>query len=218
MNELKCIECNKLFIKKYSRQICCSNKCSKQHRKTYNKIFNRSYSKTFRRKQYMKQYLKSYGPKYKKTNKYKKYLKTYKPSEITLMKRKLWRQTPKAVRYRKEYNKSEGWKKSHKKWITSKNGRMISRMLVIKRRAILTNIVLNFTQGEWLNKLRTTKGICPMCNKYISINKLTLDHKYPVSLAHKNFLKTGIKRIYTIDDVQPLCTKCNSSKNNKIII
>jgi 5-methylcytosine-specific restriction endonuclease McrA len=58
-----------------------------------------------------------------------------------------------------------------------------------------------------------TNGICPSCQKDIGINKLTIDHIYPLSLANEDFKITGIKRIYTIDDVQPLCFSCNASKN-----
>ena len=85
-----------------------------------------------------------------------------------------------------------------------------------KRKASENNIVEKFTQKEWKNKLKKSKGICLNCNKNIGIKKLQLDHIYPVFLASKDYLKTNIKRIYTIKDVQPLCKSCNSGKRDRI--
>lgn len=58
---------------------------------------------------------------------------------------------------------------------------------------------------EWLEKINKTEGFCPKCGKHVGIEKLTLDHIYPLSKAEEG-------RIYTIDDIQPLCLSCNSSK------
>jgi 5-methylcytosine-specific restriction endonuclease McrA len=217
---LNCIECGDVFARQFSRQVCCSPECTKKHKRNYDRIFDRTYSKLPSRKAYMQQYLKSYAPQYKKTDKYKEYLKTYKPSEITIVKRKIWKHSDKYKAYQKIYHKSEGYKKSKRKWITSENGRMITRLIVIKRRARLSNIILKFTKQEWINKVKSTKGVCPGFKReahYIGEDKLTLDHTYPVSEASKDYETTGKKRVYTINDVQPLCQGCNSSKHNKII-
>ena len=80
----------------------------------------------------------------------------------------------------------------------------------------MDKIIEDFSNKEWLAKLEVTKGVCLDCDNYIGVAHLTLDHIYPVSRAYKDFLKTGIKRIYTINDVQPLCKSCNSSKGDKI--
>ena len=77
-----------------------------------------------------------------------------------------------------------------------------------KRRAMKNNIVDAFSDKEWLQKLKNTFGVCPKCNKYVGIAHLTLDHIKPISKA-----KEG--QVYTIDDVQPLCGSCNSSKGNR---
>ena len=50
-----------------------------------------------------------------------------------------------------------------------------------------------------------------MCKKDLGIENLTLDHIFPISKAHEG-------RIYTIDDVQPLCIRCNTKKNDKVMI
>ena len=75
------------------------------------------------------------------------------------------------------------------------------------RRAREKNCYHLFSKKEWDTKLINSKGICKTCNKFIGINKLTLDHIIPLSKAPNNFK-------YKINDVQPLCMKCNQIKNN----
>ena len=94
------------------------------------------------------------------------------------------------------------------------------RFIKFKRREKLKNIIHLFTNQEYQKKKNATKGICKGFNcepHYVGIENLTDDHIYPVSIAYIDFLKTGIKRIYTINDIQFLCFSCNLSKFNKII-
>uniref|UniRef100_A0A6H1ZJH3 Putative homing endonuclease n=1 Tax=viral metagenome TaxID=1070528 RepID=A0A6H1ZJH3_9ZZZZ len=77
-----------------------------------------------------------------------------------------------------------------------------------KRRAMKNNIIETFSDKEWLQKLKDTFGVCPKCNKYVGIHKLTLDHIHSISKAIQG-------QIYTIDDVQPLCKSCNCGKGNR---
>ena len=83
------------------------------------------------------------------------------------------------------------------------------RKYVRDRRARRNNVVHAFTQAEWHAKLHATGGYCPICNQHIGLQKLTLDHIIPISKAERG-------RVYTIDDVQPLCYSCNSSKGGRI--
>jgi 5-methylcytosine-specific restriction endonuclease McrA len=83
-------------------------------------------------------------------------------------------------------------------------------------RIIIGNIIHAFTGEQWLQKVKDTNGICPKCKINIGIDKITLDHIYPISKANKDFFETGIKRIYAIDDVQPICSSCNSSKGDRV--
>jgi len=85
------------------------------------------------------------------------------------------------------------------------------------RRASKNNILESFTDEELQQKLKKTKGICPKCKKDVGIKGLQLDHIYPISKASEDFKNTGKKRIYIIEDIQPLCRVCNSSKGNKIL-
>lgn len=73
------------------------------------------------------------------------------------------------------------------------------------------NISHSFSYDEWNDKLISTQGICPMCGRFVGIENLTMDHIIPVSKVKEGF-------IYTINDVQPLCKPCNSSKNNNKVI
>lgn len=65
----------------------------------------------------------------------------------------------------------------------------------------------NFNQKEWNEKILKTKGVCPKCKKYVGIGEITCDHIIPISRVISGF-------VYTIEDVQPLCRSCNSSKGN----
>ena len=47
-------------------------------------------------------------------------------------------------------------------------------------------------------------------------DKLEQDHKYPLSKANEDFLRMGTKKVYAIDDIQPLCRICNSKKHRNI--
>jgi len=104
----------------------------------------------------------------------------------------------------------------------TERGKKIHLQCLRRRQAAKNNIVHDFTQEEWEDKVKQTNGICPMCNNKFNNNidsvfRLTMDHIFPISKANEEFQKTGIKRIYTIIDVMPLCKSCNSSKFNTII-
>ena len=246
----QCKVCGKEFNAREKRIKCCSKKCSNineiQQRKRYcqtercknknrrykistkGKLYTKKYDRLYRltekRNKYMKKYLKKYGPKYKKTQKYKEYMKEYslrpnvKKKQIEY--RKKWRQSPKGKLYYKKYNLSDAFKKSKAKWAATPKGKLSRRMTLLRRRARLSNIILQFSNEDWQKKLNSTMGICLGIKRhphYVGIDKLTMDHIYPISIAHKDFKKTNQKRIYTIDDVQPLCQRCNSSKNNNLM-
>ncbi len=113
--------------------------------------------------------------------------------------------------------------KEEKEKILNKIIRICSNINIFRERANsrrrkirISNIVEVFTDKEWLEKLQATKGVCPDCNVWVGIAYLTIDHIYPISKASNDFLKTGVKRVYTIDDVRPLCLSCNCKKGVKL--
>ena len=73
-------------------------------------------------------------------------------------------------------------------------------------------IIHGFSWIQWVSKLKKYHGVCPKCNMFVGQDKLTLDHILPICIAvsRPDF-------IYRIDDVQPLCKSCNSSKGSKFI-
>ena len=117
----------------------------------------------------------------------------------------------KSQKAKKEWNKKNKThrKKYQKEWRKKNLGK--ERQNTRKRRARMNKIIHDFSNAEWLEKLRETNGVCPDCKKYVGIFNLHLDHIHPISKA-----KEG--QIYTIKDVQPLCKICNSKKGNKVII
>ena len=145
-----------------------------------------------------KKYQRARQKKYHQTPKFKKKLKIYHQTPEYKVYQKIFRQKPEYKKQQKEYTKK--YLKEHPELILKHNR---------KRRARKNNIIETFSDKEWLQALKNTFGICPKCNKYVGIHKLTLDHIHPISKA-----KQG--QIYTIDDVQPLCKNCNSKKQDYI--
>jgi len=70
------------------------------------------------------------------------------------------------------------------------------------------NITHDWTYKQESEKLNNTKGICKLCNKYVGIENLTLDHIIPIS-------KVPNGAVYSINDIQFICKSCNSHKHAK---
>ncbi len=108
----------------------------------------------------------------------------------------------------------EHYKEVKRTYYTTARGKEVQFNYQQKRRQAKNSIVESFTRTEWIEKRDSFLGICPLCFKGVKI--LTLDYIYPISLACKDYLQTGIKRIYTINDIQPICKPCNSRKKDTI--
>ena len=106
-----------------------------------------------------------------------------------------------------KYTKSEKFKKQQHRYKTSEKGRRTCNRNWHSRRLKKLQLIEDFSNKEWLAKLATTKGFCPKCNIYVGIHKLTLDHIIPISRVPVGF-------VYTIDEVQPLCLRCNCKKGD----
>jgi 5-methylcytosine-specific restriction endonuclease McrA len=161
---------------------------------------------------------KEYIKKYHKSERYKEYIKKYQQSEKFKEAQKKYQQSEKFKEAQKKYQKTESYKlnkQTYKKTPIAKQQKIIDSN---KRREAKNNCIHSFTREEWKQKCDAVNGVCQNCNKYIGTDKLTLDHIFPISKANEEFKLTGIKRVYTINDVQPLCRTCNSIKNNKITL
>ena len=120
--------------------------------------------------------------------------------------------------HREQYNNyMNEWNKNNRdscniharKYRTSPKGRLQNTLYQRKRRMKKCSIIHQFTYEEWTEKVESTNGICPRCGKtYEDGYGITLDHIIPL-----NNVEDG--HIYTIDDVQPLCTSCNCSKRDR---
>ena len=75
-----------------------------------------------------------------------------------------------------------------------------------KRRASIKEAGGSFTLQEWEILKAKCDYRCQMCMKIEPEIKLTVDHKIPVSKGGNNY----------IENIQPLCGKCNSKKNARI--
>ena len=242
MSTTKCIECGNEFEYKTNKPPRC-HICKEKRRKEYLK----NYKKTNKYQQCQhkhnikkRKYENMFCPckKCGKLIKYKTALKKYcescfkeKQKEWGIKSRENYKrnetseQIKKKLEYQKQY-RSEN-KERIKEWRKTKHGKEIIkksfekfkktskykdkiRRRRLKRKGDLYKVTHSFTQEEWNIKLIESNGICPMCKKNISVEKLTLDHIFPISKAEKG-------RVYTIEDVQPLCIRCNTKKNDKVI-
>ena len=73
------------------------------------------------------------------------------------------------------------------------------------REARIKGSVGSFTHKEWSELKNKHKSTCPCCG--LRDSNLTIDHIIPISLGGQN----------TIDNIQPLCLKCNIIKGNRYI-
>ena len=73
-----------------------------------------------------------------------------------------------------------------------------------KRRALLRGDKNKFSANEWDVVRKRNNYKCVICGKIEPEIKLTVDHIIPVSRGGKN----------NIENIQPLCRRCNSIKNN----
>lgn len=196
-----CAICNKIFKTNIFLKKCCSKECSKINKERYEKSDKRKKAHRIWR---LSKRGKEWRSKYRNSDHGKLWMYNWRRGEVA----KAWRRkndaTPKRKLGRKLYRQTE-------------RGKEVFRMLWRRREARKNNCINKFTIEAWQEKVKATNGICPQCKINVGIDKLTMDHIYPISKANEDYLRTGIKRIYTIDDVQPLCRSCNSSKHNKII-
>ncbi len=186
---------------------------NKERRREY----NRQYAKTHRKQR------RERDQKWRENNRdklregYKKYKRNN--SERYKERSKIYRAKNKDKMKRYRENNKEGISKSRREYYINNqdkikeynngSGRLFRKWNTQKRLSKLKKVIHIFTKQEWEQKLRESSGICPDCNLYIGIDKLTLDHIHPLSKAEEG-------RIYTIDDIQPLCLSCNQSKGGRL--
>ena len=212
----ECIVCKKKYEPNSNVQKCCSKECFNinkyQVRQLYHKTDKRKqslnrYQHSDKKKECMKRFLlsekgKSYPEYYKKYN--KEYRKTDAFKRIYLI-------------CQKRYMKTNAYRKALKKYKQSEKGKRNILLCSNRRREAKYNSIHTYTFVQWKQKVEACKGICPCCycmfdeGKY----KLSLDHTPSLAEANKKFKLTGIKQVYTIKEIQPLCLRCNIIKNDR---
>lgn len=203
-NEKYCLNCRKIHKKEYRVQWRLENKdYFKKKNKDYweknkekEKMRTKEYHFKNRRKilEKMKEYRNNHKDYFKE--KWEEYYKINK--EKLLQRKNIWNEK------HKEHNKLMS-----KKYYQSPRGKEIMSHHNRLKKIRIRNIIHSFSLEDWKKKVEETWGICPRCKKVVGIQNMTLDHIFPISKVPKGF-------VYKIEDVQPLCHICNSSKNNRI--
>jgi len=191
-----CRECGGRFVKTVWNKKFCSRKCK-------NHFFHKKYRKS--RLKYSKQFRKI-NPKYfkeweKKNKDKRKYiLQRYEIRHPTRRKKI-------SQRYRNKHPKRV--KQILHKYRGTPKGIYNTAKCNFVRRSDNKRVQETWTATEWYNKKVKTFGVCPSCNRYVGINKITIDHTPSLKKAPNGFN-------YTIKDIQPLCQSCNSRKGASI--
>lgn len=183
-----CFACGKEFITNYNKRIVCSPRC----RTIMWKMKNPD-------RKLWKEYVEKHTKRVKESFR-----------QWTL-------NNPKLVKARRKryYNKNKvNIMKRNNLW--RKNNRWYCNEYSKLERERKNKTIRKYTKEEWEEKLESTNGICKRCGTYVGIDNLERDHIYPIAQAYKDYLETGIKRIYTIEGIQPLCRRCNVIKGSEV--
>jgi 5-methylcytosine-specific restriction endonuclease McrA len=164
--------------------------------------------------------VKPYSEFYKNKSKKDGYDTACKPCRV--IRGKAWRENnPEKIKESRRRNTaSEGfksyyrrWYQSHKDWMLDYNRKWVDQNRDKKlareanRRSREASVGGSVTGTEWAELKRKYNHACLCCGKREPEIKLTMDHVKPL-------IKGGAN---TIDNIQPLCQSCNSSKARKHI-
>lgn len=114
-----------------------------------------------------------------------------------------YQKTPQRQSYLKRYNRENKDRRNavRNDWLKrTGNG----KIYVHKRRAAL-KAGGSYTQQEWIDLVTFWQFKCIACGVELPIEKMTPDHVIPLELGGLNI----------IDNIQPMCRSCNSSKQMK---
>lgn len=157
----------------------------------------------------VKEYGKLHGKLYREKNqdKLEEYFKLYRERnrEILREKNKLWKKNhPRQLKLWKKRNPGKV-KEHNNRWVKNNldKFRLLQKLCNYRRKGAKGS----HTQGEW-DLLKKQYGFtCPKCKRSEPEIKLTEDHIIPISKGGANY----------IENIQPLCASCNSSKGIIII-
>jgi len=202
---IKCVVCGKEFTAKhpwkkgnsYNYPKYCSVRCrGKAERKKYKGKYSKRYRERHREK--IRQYNQEYYQKHKE--------------EIKKKRQKYWRERylkmrEKIIQRMREYTERNREKvreinrKAQARYRKTEKGRWSKRVYEYRKR---NPKIGKIDKKQWEEKLKRLGGKCQMCG---STEDITIDHIIPLSKGGTNH----------IDNLQPLCRRCNSRKQNKIM-
>jgi len=102
-------------------------------------------------------------------------------------------------------NNPQKAREHRKKW--RRNNKDKLRVYFHNRRVRIRDNGGSFSVQEWQDLVKQTGGVCLCCGLSENVKALTIDHVVPLYHGGSN----------DIDNLQPLCRPCNSSKGTKII-
>lgn len=155
-----------------------------------------------------KDHLKAYKKQYRKDNAKKIYEYNKKYMENNPKKTKEWSQKCYYKHHEERLKYGSDWQKNNRKKANERNKRWRlnnperSKLHSLRRQTNLKKINNAFSQKDWVTK-------CTHCYGCGTTENLQMDHILPISKAPEN-------HTYTIDDIQPLCNSCNSTKSDKL--
>ena len=129
----------------------------------------------------------------------KKYKKTAAGEEATRREKKSTAHKAGVVRYMASRNAKHLASVRTQRHRKTPNGRIQAKVSDTKRRAVEGS----FTAAQWLRKCADYSNRCARCKKP---RPLTADHIIPVSKGGTSY----------IENIQPLCGSCNSSKGARL--
>ena len=194
---------------KYVREVCktCYGRIYREENKNNTKAYNEQYRKDNHDK------LKEYHNKYRKENNeiFMRSQKKYKEANVEKIKEKdkeYYRNNrDRVLKSSKDWKRNNPEKviKTNKKWCGENREKV--RATCHKRRTSKSMNGGSYTDKEWKKLIKKTGNKCLACNVSGNDVLLTVDHIIPV-------FKGGTSNI---DNLQPLCGPCNSSKGIKTI-
>jgi 5-methylcytosine-specific restriction endonuclease McrA len=177
----------------------------KQRESTYSKTEKRkSTRKSRRNKPENKKKEQDYAKEYNSRPEVKDRRKKQRKTDTRKSYEEEYRKTDARKQSLKKYNSSDKRAETNKKYLASDKGKRNIKKYVAKRMALRHSAEGSYTQDEWEALCVRYDYKCLSCRKK---KPLTVDHIKPLSKGGTNY----------IDNIQPLCKPCNSSKGNKTI-
>lgn len=175
---------------------------------------DRKYKEVHREEARIKDRERQQRPEYKEKSKIRMQTEEWKQANREAQKR--YRPTPKGKANReRQYQKrfqtqkyKEMRQRAEKRYRQTVKGKLRTTKGSNKYRIKKLNLPGSHTNGEWIALCKLFDCRCVKCGNQFALEKLTRDHIIPVSFPGSSD---------NIENIQPLCHSCNSSKGNHYV-